>query len=194
MILLNPHLFPVFATTGWVRSLFELNLDTFVQMIGPNLFNFVLVVLFLTFMLHKPVKKLLAARAERVFNELQNAELSNLSAQELKTLYEKKVTDIESERAQILDEARKVAKDRQSQILADAKAEAVEVKEKAMREIATEKERIKGAVFESIVDISTLMAERLISVNIDKTSHDRLFAEAMEELESTTFSKDSVTA
>jgi len=178
----------------WYRSLFDLEMDTFLGMI-PNLINFVLVAAFLTFLLYKPVKKILQARAERVANELSDAEHKNLSAQELKTKYEKQVNEIEKERVSILDEARKQAGERRTQILDEAKTEAQDVKDRAARDIATEREQIKSAVVEAIVDISADMAARLISVNLDKNAHDKLFAEAMAELEATTaFRADTATA
>ena len=173
-----------------VRPMFSLEGQTFIDM-APPLLSFALVAWLLTYLLYKPVKRMLEARAERVASELDEASTSRMAADELKSNYEKLVRDIELERATVMEEARKIAKDRQNQILDDAKAEAAEIKERALREISVEKERIKDAVFEAIVDISTTMAERLISTKIDKTSHDRLFAEAMEELEATAFKNDS---
>jgi F-type H+-transporting ATPase subunit b len=121
-----------------------------------------------------------------VFGELRDAEDKNLTASELKAKYEQKVSEIENERMSILDEARKQAGERRTQILNEAKAEAQDVKERASRDIASEREQIKSAVVEAIVDISADMASRLITTNIDKNAHDRLFAEALAELEATT--------
>jgi len=191
MVQLNPQLF-FLSGMEWHRSLFGLEMQTFIDMI-PNLFNFVLVAAFLTLLLYKPVKKILQARADRVMSELDDAENKNLTAQELKAKYEQKVTEIEQERASILDEARKQAGERRTQILNEAKSEAQDVKDRAARDIATEREQIKSAVIESIVDISTDMAARLITTNLDQNAHDKLFAEAMAELEATTaFRPESV--
>ena len=184
-----PHILALLNVTV-VRPMFSLELQTFIDMLLP-LLSFALVAALLTYLLYNPVKKMLEKRAERVAGDLDEAAASRQEADELKANYEKLVRDIEVERAAVMEEARKIAKDRQSQILDDAKTEAMEIKERAIREIAVEKERIKGAVFEAIVDISAEMAERLITTKIDKTSHDRLFAEAMKELEATAFRDDS---
>jgi len=178
----------------WYRSLFALDADTFIGMI-PNLFSFIVVAGFLTYLLYNPVRRVLKARADRIEGDLSSAEDSKLSAAQLKAKYEQKVSEIEQERVSILDEARKQAGERRTQILDEAKSEAQDVKERAARDIATEREQIKSAVVEAIVDISTDMAARLISTSIDKNAHDKLFAEAMEELEATTaFRADTVTA
>jgi F-type H+-transporting ATPase subunit b len=194
MVQLNPQLFNAVGLAEGYRSLFTLELQTFLDM-GPNLLNFIIVAAFLSYLLYKPVRNLLRVRAERIANDLESAENSKLSAQELKTKYEQKVNEIEQERVSILDEARKQASERRSQILDEAKTEAQDVKERASRDVATEREQIKSAVVEAIVDISTDMAARLISTNIDKTAHDKLFAEALAELEATsTFGANTVPA
>jgi len=193
MVQLNPQLF-LLNGFEWYRSLFNMDPQMFLDMV-PNLINFVIVAVFLSFLLYKPVRKILQNRAERIEGELSDAANKNLTAQELKTKYERKVTEIEQERMSILDDARKQAGERRAQILDDAKAEANDVKERASRDIATEREQIKSAVVEAIVDISADMAARFISTNIDKNAHDKLFAEALEELEATTaFRADAVTA
>jgi F0F1-type ATP synthase membrane subunit b/b' len=61
--------------------------------------------------------------------------------------------------------------------------------------IATELEQTKGAVHQAIIDISTDMAAKLIAAAIDQKAHDRLFSEALTELESTmAFKTESATA
>lgn len=167
------------------RPLLDMDLQMFLDML-PNLINFVITAAILTWLLYKPVKRILAARADRVEGDMKDAALSKMTAEELKTAYEQKVRDIETERAAILDEARKLANENRDRILSDAKAEAQSVKEKASRDMATELEQIKGSVHQSIIDISADMATKLISATIDKSAHERLFSEAMVELEATT--------
>jgi F-type H+-transporting ATPase subunit b len=191
MIQLNPQIF-ILGGFEWHRTLFSMDLQTFLDML-PNLFNFVLVVAFLSYLLYRPVKNILQARADRVAGELADAENKHLTAQELKAKYEQLVSDIENERKDIISEANKQAGDRRTQILNEAKAEAQDVKDRAAKDIATEREQIKSAVVEAIVDISTDMAARLITTGIDKAAHDKLFDEALIELEGTTaFRTDTV--
>jgi F-type H+-transporting ATPase subunit b len=190
MIQLNPQF--LFFLTPESRPLIDMDLQMFLDML-PNLLNFILTAAVLTYLLYKPVRKILQARAERVEGEMKDAALSKLSAEELKKHYEQKVKDIETERAEIIEEARKVATEKRNQIVTEAKAEAADVKERANRDIATELEQIKGSVHQSIVDISTEMAAKLIAATIDKKAHEKLFAEAMTELEAS-HAFNSVTA
>jgi F-type H+-transporting ATPase subunit b len=184
MIQMNP-LFLLLGETHESRGILNLDLQNFLDA-GPNLFNFVLTVVLLTWLLYKPVKKVLQARADRVESDMNDAALSKKSAGELKEMYEQKVRDIESERAAILEEARRLATERRNEMLETAKADADAVKARADKDIATEKEQVKSAVHQAIIDISADMAAKLIGATIDKKAHDKLFSEAMAELEATT--------
>jgi len=194
MVQLNPQLLFLLNNVYIYRyrPLIDMDPQMFTDMV-PNLLNFIVTAAFITYLLYKPVKRILQARADRVEAEIKDAALNKASAEELKAQYEQKVRDIETERASILDEARKQANDKRAQILDEAKAEAQDVKDRASKDIAVEREQIKGAVHQAIIDISTDMAAKLISATIDKNAHDRLFSEAMAELEATTaFRMDSV--
>lgn len=188
MIQLNPQ-FLTFLNGGLefnrYRPLLDMDLQMFLDMV-PNLLNFAVTAILLSWLLYKPVKKVLQARADNVESDMKDAALSKKSAEELKQQYEQKVKEIEVERAAILDEARKLANEKREQILETAKSEAQEVKARAERDIETEKTQLKGAVHKAIIDISADMAAKLISATIDKNAHDKLFSEAMTELEATT--------
>lgn len=166
--------------------LFGLEASTFLNML-PNLISVAALALIMTYLLYNPIKGILDARAERIANDLKDAEDKNLSAAELKAKYEKKVRDIELERADIIEGARKEAKDRQAMIVEEARTEAAHIKERAQKDVEQEKLRFKGAVHAAIVDISADMAAKIIAATIDASAHNRLFDEAMAELESTVF-------
>jgi F-type H+-transporting ATPase subunit b len=168
------------------RSLFPADLDMFLGMV-PNLLTFMVLAALLTWLLWKPVKRILDERATKIENDLLSAEDSKLTASQLKAKYELMLRDIEVERAAILEEARKLATERRDQIVEAAKGEAAELKARADREIAAAQVQSRDAIHAAIVDISTAMAAKLIEANIDQFSHHDLFEEAMQELESTTF-------
>ena len=166
--------------------MFSLVAQTFIQM-GPYLLSFGVLVFFFVKFLYRPVKGLLQKRAERIEADINEATVNKASAEELKALYEQKLRDIETERNAILEEARKEATARLNQILGKAKTEAQITRDRAKRDIAAEQERVKAEIHQAIIDISTDMAAKLVSATIDKNAHDRLFSEAMDELEATAF-------
>ena len=168
------------------RELFSVDIQTFIDMIPP-LVSFIALVTLLTFLLYKPVKKVLQARAERVMGELNEAENKNIMAHELKSQYEQKIRDIEQECNTMLIEARKQVNIVREEIINNAKKEAQEVRSRVANDVALELNRLKGELHHAIVDISTVMAEKLMAVTIDKSIHDTLFDEAMNELETSVF-------
>ena len=188
---MNPQWLILFSTaeeTGRLLNLpmFSLELQTFIQMIPPFLSFIILVFVFKRF-LYKPVKNILQKRADNIAADIKSAADNKASAEELRALYEQKVRDIELERSAILEEARKEATARVNHILGEANAEAQITRDRAKRDIITERERVKAEVHQAIIDISTEMAAKLVAATIDQRNHDRLFAEAMDELETTAF-------
>jgi F-type H+-transporting ATPase subunit b len=169
-----------------VPRLFGMDLQTALQVI-PHLVNFIVLALLLTFILYKPMRAFLHERAERIAKELDEAEGIRAAAIELKSQYEQRLNDIELERSAILDDARKQATERRNRDIIEVKKEVEALKARAEIEIEAEKNRVKDQVEQSIVEISSEMAGKLLAVTIDSGIHRRLFDEAMAELEATVF-------
>ena len=183
---MNPQLLFILNSVPEYRELFSVDIQTFIDMIPP-LVSFIVLVALLTFLLYKPVKKVLQARAEHVMGELAEAEEKNTKAHELKSQYEQKIRDIDVECTAMISSARIQASKVRDEIINAAKIEAQDVKKRAANDVAFELNRVKGEVHHAIVDISTEMAEKLMTVTIDKSIHDSLFDEAMDELETVVF-------
>jgi F-type H+-transporting ATPase subunit b len=166
--------------------LFDLDMQTFISIV-PHLINFVLLALLLTFILYKPVRAFLHERADRIARELDEAEATRQAAISLREQYEQRLKNIEIERTAILDDARKLAMERRNRDMAEAKKEIEALKGRADIEIAAELARVKDLVEQSIVEVSSEMAGKLLNVTIDPGLHSRLFDEAMAELEATVF-------
>jgi len=186
MIFLNPQLLYLLSGVPETRELFSMDIQTFIDMIIP-LFSFFVLVILLTFLLYKPVKKVLQSRAERVMGKLAEAQEKNAAAHELKTMYEQKIKDADTKCIAMLNEARKQANKVREEILNGAKVDANEVRSRAANDVAIELRRVKGEVHHAIVDISTEIAEKLLATSIDKNIHDTLFDQAMDELETAVF-------
>ena len=168
------------------ERLFGMDAQTALQLI-PHLINFIALAIFLTFILYRPVRDFLNERADRIARELDDAEATRVSANKLKAQYEQRLKDIEMERTHILDDARKLAMERRSREIADTKDEITMMKARADLEIAGELARVKEQVERSIIDVSAAMASKLMATKIDTKTHNRLFDEAMAELEATVF-------
>jgi len=166
--------------------LFELNLDT-VTAIGLNLFNVAVLATILAFVLYKPVRKVLQKRIDRIQGELDHAAKEVADATELKYTYEQKLHEIDREREEILSEARKTAADAGRRIIADAKKEAESIRERTAASVDAEWERAQTEMRTAIIDVSAVMAEKFVSLAINKETHDNLFSETISDLEDMTW-------
>lgn len=147
--------------------------------LGIQLFNVVLLAFVLTFILYKPVRRFLRDRTERIQNEVVSAKTEMQNAQKLKAEYEAKLNDIEKEREEILNLARKKALERCDQILADARKEADAAYNAVMAELELEKKNREDEMKSQLVELSSLIAGRFVAVSMDETARDKFVDEAI---------------
>ncbi len=164
--------------------LFALDQQTLISAL-IQLFNFMILAAALGLILYKPVQKYLRGRTERIRGQLEDAQHKMAKAEALKAEYETKLNEIASERAGVLESARSEAADRSRQMLDEARLEAAAVSRRAEERVLAEEERFKLEAWQHIVEVSSLMTEKLIKSTVDSDTHQRLFEEAMTELEET---------
>ena len=178
---MNPQIFSL-LTSMPEEALFRLDSHTIVSMV-IQLISIIILFVILKKVLHKPVGDFLKKREERIEGDLQYAEDEKVKASKLKIEYEQKITDIEREKNEILDAARKLAADRTKESEAVAKTEAETIKARALKEIALEEERAKSEMKQAVIDVSSLMVAKFMARTIDAATHEKLFDETMAELE-----------
>jgi len=151
--------------------------------IGIQLFNAALLAAVLSYLLYKPVRKFLKSRTERIIAQMGRAEDEIVKAGELKAQYEQKLEGIEEERAAILEEAHRLAAEKGRRIVSDAQKDAAEARERVLADMRIERERAQEEMRLQIIEVASIMAEKLVAQAMDAETQDRLFAETMAELE-----------
>jgi len=165
---------------------FGIDQQTLIQIIA-NVINVAVLAGFLAFLLYKPVRNILHKRTTKIQGQLTMAEEELEKATELRRKYEQRMEEVEREREEILGEARKVAADSSRRLLAEAKKEADTVRERAAANVEMEWERAENDMRTAIIDVSAVMAEKFVSLAINKETHDRLFDETISDLEGMTW-------
>jgi F-type H+-transporting ATPase subunit b len=165
-----------------IHRVFGLDQQTFLG-VAFILINLCILAFVLSKFLYKPVRKVLADRTERIQNQLLHAESEKTSANELKLQYETKIRDIDIECETLMEKARKDAEDLARKVRDEAKAEADAIRERALRNVAMEQERVKDEMKQSIIELSSVMAQKFVSRTIDRELQDALFIETITELE-----------
>ena len=165
---------------------FGIDQQTLIQIVA-NVINVAALAAFLSFLLYRPVRTILQKRTSKIQGQLIQAEEELEKATELRQKYEQKMEDVEREREEILGEARKVAADSSRRLLAEAKKEADTIRDRAAANVEMEWERAESDMRTAIIDVSAVMAEKFVSLAINKETHDRLFNETISDLEGMTW-------
>ena len=182
---MNPQLLSLLEAIPASR-VFGLDQQTAIQ-IGIQLVNISVLAVFLSRFLYKPVREFLAKRTLRIQEQIQYAEAGVEQNTHLKAEYERKIKEVEQERSDILEAARKQAAERSKDMLARAKVEAEAIKSNATKDVALEQERAKDEMRISIINVSSALAEKFVKLSIDQNTQDKLFTDALAELEGSAF-------
>ena len=142
---------------------------------------------FLSYLLFKPVRKLLEDRKQRVADEQESAKKDRKEAAVYKEEYEQKIKEIDKEAQAILSEARKKAMKNEAEIIAEAKEEAAKIIARANNEIELERKRALDDMKQEMIQIASLMAQKVVSASIDTQIQDTLVDETLKEMNNSTW-------
>jgi F-type H+-transporting ATPase subunit b len=127
-----------------------------------HIINIIVLFVLLRAILLKPVSKFLAARSERVANELKDAETKQAEALELKKTYMQHIDKYEVEGREIIRSSQLKATDDAAQIVKDARAQAEKELSEAHHKIANEKDQALAAARTEVALLATEIAARIL--------------------------------
>ena len=136
---------------------------------------------FLSYLLFKPVRKLLEDRKQRA-DEQESANNDRKEAAVYKEEYEQKLKEIDKEAQAILSEARKKAMKTENEIVAEAKEEAARIITRANNEIELERKRALDDMKQEMISIASAMAGKVVAASIDTSVQDELIEETLKEM------------
>lgn len=132
--------------------------------------------------LYGPVTEFLQKRADSIANNVKQAEGKLNEADKLKADYQAKLTEIEKERTEILENARSQAKSSETKIIEEAKKEAEAIKSRAKLDIEREQEKVKEEIKTQIVEVSSLIASKFIQEKINESEQSSLIDQVISDL------------
>ncbi len=151
--------------------------------------NTAIMIIILGKLVYKPIKKVLKDRKDGIERNITEAQAELKDAKAMKADYESKLKEISAEKAEILENARKIAKDAEAEIISEARKEAELIKNRALTDIEREKDKAKDSMKAEIIEISTLIATKYVAEKIDESTQNRLFDEVIESLGDTSWQK-----
>jgi len=137
---------------------------------------------FMSYFLFNPVRKLLADRQNKIKSELDDARTNMEEAHKLREEYEAKLQNVDKEAEAILAEARRRALVNENAIIADAKAEAARIVERAHTEAQLEKQKMADDIKKEIITVAAAMAGKVVTASMNREIQDQLIDETLKEI------------
>ena len=128
------------------------------------------------------ISSVLDARAEKIANDIDGAEIARKKAEELASKREAELAGSRKEAKTIIENAKETAEKSKADILAEAKLEAGRLKEKANQEIAQNKAEALQSVKGDVADLTISLAGKIISQNLDSQAHKELIDQYIDQL------------
>jgi len=147
-----------------------------------TLIIFVLLLIVLGKFAWKPILAVLQKREQFIHDSLAQARRDRQEAEaRLKTI-EERLSAARAEATAIVEEGRRDADVVKRKAQHDARQEADAMIERAKREIGLARDTAIKEVYDRMADLATTAAGRIIGRQLDATGHERLIAEAIDEL------------
>lgn len=157
--------------------------------IGTIIGDFILIAgsfLLLIFLVKKfawgNITSILDARAEKITNDIDEAEAARKKAEELAAKREEELAGSRQEATNILETAKETAEKNKAHILSEANQEALRLKEKAQLEISQNKEEAMNSIKGDVADLTVNLAGKLLSQQLDSEGHRQLIDRYLNEL------------
>lgn len=148
------------------------------------LVNFLLVLILLYLFAYKPILKLMDQRADRIRESLEAADLARQEAATSQEAIQEQITEARREGQRIMDQTREAADRFRTEEMDKARQEAEAFVERAKQDIQRERDTALQEVRASFGDLAITAAERVIRSSLDRTAHEALIAQVLEEGES----------
>ncbi len=136
-----------------------------------SLCNLLIMFLLLKKFLFKPVKKMLAERQAAIDEQYDAAAQDKERAAADRAEWEQKMTDAKQQVDDMIKTATAAAERRGDQIVAEAQEKAERIVRQAETQAELERRKAQDAVKQEIVDVSALLAEKMLQREIKAADH-----------------------
>lgn len=144
--------------------------------------SFLLLLVLVKIFAWEQITGIFKAREEKIANDIDGAEAARQKAETLAQKREVELSQAKDEAGQIIDDAKEIGTAKREQILADAKNEVSCLKAKANQDIAQNKAEALSSVKGEVADLTVLLAEKIMTANLDKEAQSTLIDRYLDEL------------
>ena len=136
----------------------------------------------MSYLLFNPARKLLKNRQDKIDSDINSAKEDKEAAAAMKAEYEAKLKEIDKEAEVILSEARHKALKNEAKIVDEAKQEASRIIKRAQEEAELEKKHAMDDMKQEMIQIASLMAQKVVAASINTQIQDTLVEETLKEM------------
>ena len=136
-----------------------------------SLCNLLLLFLIIKKFLYKPVKRILQERQSALEEQYASAEEAKKQAEESRVSWEEKLQGAQAEADTLLQKETERARRRSSQIVSEAREKADTIVREAETQAALEHKKVQADIKKEIVDVSALLAEKMLRREIQQEDH-----------------------
>tara|TARA_B110000438_G_C15409947_1_gene477121 strand:- start:133 stop:633 length:501 start_codon:yes stop_codon:yes gene_type:complete len=163
-------------------------MDSLVKL-DPGLFIWTIITfLLLCFVLAKfawkPLIKMLDDRENMIRRSLEDAEKAKLELESLNKESEAITAKARSEAQSILAQSKSVAEKVKEDTIAKAKEQAIKIRDDAKKQILVEKDKAIADIKQEVVNLTLLVAEKLINKNLNDADNKLLIEESLKKVKS----------
>lgn len=163
-------------------------MDSLVKL-DPGLFIWTIITFLLLFFVlakyaWKPLIKMLDDREGMIRSSLDDAEKAKLELERLNKESEAITAKARSEAQAILAESKTVAEKVKEDTIAKAKEQAIKISDDAQKQIQVEKDKAINDIKQEVVNLTLLVAEKLINKNLNDADNKSLIEESLKKVKS----------
>lgn len=147
-----------------------------------SLANLLLLFLMVKKFLYKPVMKMLDARRNAIDKDYSDANEAKTQAMSDKIKYEERLREANSEADSVIKNAVGIASEREKEIIAEAKIKAEGIVRQAENEALLERKKAEDAVKKEIVEVSSLLTEKVLEREVSADDHQHFIDSFIESL------------
>lgn len=149
-----------------------------------QMLNFGIVLGALTYLLLKPVRRILDERANRIAEGQKAAEEAIAEKASIEELKEKALKEARAKAKEFLAEARQEADKKREEWLNEAKADAVKARAKAEKALSAERVALAESMQNEFTEAVFMVAEKVLGEEIDTKQHAALVKQGLKEIAS----------
>jgi F-type H+-transporting ATPase subunit b len=130
------------------------------------------------------LNSMLAERTAKIQGEMEKAEATRAEADALLAEYRQNLAGARDESNRIIEESRKTAEQLRRDVQAKAEEESQATVARAQEEIRAERDRVFAELRGQVGDIAVELAGRVVGQSLDKSAHERLIDEYIDQVAS----------